>query len=296
MVSLKSIMKIYVENFLPDSAISRISSAIKKYIPPEHKLVGGNEDADFVIVIAYGHRRYMQRYSQNLLAHGKRYAVIQLSVRSTSNPNTLDWIPIWEKAQFVWSYYDLPELCKEDQVPVNFNFYLAPLGVNSRVFKETKSERDFLIASTGSGRPWNKECKNAILLAAKGLGKKIFQLGPGQDSDTITYSNNMDDATLARYYSRCEFVSGMRRIEGFELPVIEGLLCGARPICFDRPGYRHWFGKFAEFIPEDANIPENIRKVFMKGAKPVTEAEKEYVKTHFDWEKIMEDFWKKWTP
>ena len=90
---------------------------------------------------------------------------------------------------------------------------------------------------------YNKECKNEILLAAEGLGKKVFQLGSGENTDTITYSNNADDKTLAKYYSQCEFVSGLRRIEGFELPVIEGLLCGARPICFDIPDYRHWFDK-----------------------------------------------------
>jgi len=285
-------MKIYVENFFSYSAINRISDAFKKYIPPEHHLVDSKDAADFIFVNAYGHRRNIQKYTASLLAQNKKYAIIQLSVRSTSNPGTKDWLPIWEKAELVWSYYDLPELCKEDNAGVNFNFYRAPLGVDSEVFKEIKSKRNFLIASTGSGRAWNKECKNEILLAADGLGKKVFQLGSGENTDTITYSNDMDDKTLAKYYSQCEFVSGLRKIEGFELPVIEGLLCGARPICFDKPDFRYWFDGLAEFIPEDyIKITENVRSVFQKGARPVTDTEKEYVKTHFDWNKICKEFW-----
>jgi hypothetical protein len=235
----------------------------------------------------------MKNYTNWLLAQNKKYAIIQLNLKITSNPNPGAWMPIWEKAELVWSYFDLPEECNKDNTAANFKFYHAPLGVESEVFKETKSERNFLIASTGSGRAWNKECKNEVLLAASGFGKKVFQLGPGENTDIITYSNDMDDKTLAKYYSQCEFVSGLRRIEGFELPVIEGLLCGTRPICFDKPDYRRWFNKLAEFIPEDARIHESVRKIFAKGAKPVSGQEKEYVKTRFNWETILRDFWGK---
>lgn len=286
-------MKVYVENFLQDSAILRITNAVKRYSSSIRTFVDSVEAADFVIVCAYGHRRKIKYYVERLLAQNKKYAVIQLSIRSTPHPGTESWIPIWEKAELVWSYYNLPELCKKDKTTVNFNFYHAPLGVDSKIFKETKHKRNFLIASTGSGKPWNKECKNEILLAAKDLGKKIFQLGPGENNDIITYSNNVDDMVLAEYYSQCGFVSGLRRIEGFELPVIEGLLCGARPICFDTSNYRQWFDELAEFIPEDAHIHENLRKLFLKGAKPVTETEKRYVKTMFNWDTIIKNFWAK---
>jgi len=287
-----SAVKVYVENFLPDSAITRIADALKKYLPQEHELVNSKDDADFVVVCAYGHRRSMKYYTERLLKQNKKYAIVQLSVRSTPNPGTQDWLPIWEKAKLVWSYYDLHLLCKEDGTLPNFNFYHAPLGVDSEIFKETKSERNFIIASTGNGRRWNKECKAEIMLAAEKTGKKVFHLGPGENNGTITYSNGMNDGTLATYYSQCEFVSGLRRVEGFELPVIEGLLCGARPICFDRQHYKQWFEGLAEFIPEDEKRVESIQNIFTKGARPVTEKEKEYVRTHFNWKEITGEFWK----
>ena len=98
---------------------------------------------------------------------------------------------------------------------------------------------------------------------------------------------------MAGYYRSCDFGSGLHRIEGFEFPVLEGLLCGARPICFDLPCYRAWFDGLAEFIPEDLNVVENLVKLFIKGPRPVTEKEKAIVKKRFNWQKICKGFWSK---
>lgn len=283
-------MKVFAEADRADFAIHRVVNAIKKYAPSGVEFVKSEDEADLVILYVYGFRRRTKYYIDRLHEKEKKHAIIQLSIRSTPNPKTEDWIPIWEKAELVWSYLNLPELCNEDGIKANFNFYYAPLGVDSKIFKETKSRRKFIIANTGTGSRFSDECKNEVISAARTLGKNIFQLGYGPRSD-VAYSNGMDDKMLANYYSRCEFVSGLHKVEGFELPVIEGLLCGARPICFDRPHYRHWFDKLAEFIPEDDNITDNVRKIFQKGAKPVTDKEKKYVKNHFNWEKIIEGFW-----
>lgn len=286
-------MKIYIENFLPDSAISRISNNLKKYLPENSSIVEHPADADLVVICAYGHKRKMKYYIEDLLRQGIKYAVVQLSVRSTSNPKTEDWLPIWESSELVWSYYDLPSLCREDNNKINFNFYHAPLGVDAEIFKETPSAREYIIAGTGTGRGWNHECKNEIFEAAKAVNRPVFHLGTGENTSEVTYSNGMDDTELSKHYSQCEFVSGLRRIEGFELPVIEGLLCGARPICFDKPHFRQWFSELAEFIPEDEMRVTNLIKLFQNGAKEVSESEKHYVRKIFDWEVICNGFWKK---
>ncbi len=285
-------MKVFAESDRADFAIHRIVNAVKKYAPSRVEFVKNEDEADLLILYVYGFRRHTKYRIDRLHKKGKKHAIIQLCIRSTPNPNTLSWIPLWEKAEVVWSYYDLRKLCKQDGNKAKFNFYYAPLGVDSEIFKETKYKRKFVIANTGTGSRFSNECKNEVISAARTLGKNIFQLGYGARSD-VAYSNGMDDKMLAIYYSACEFVSGLHRVEGFELPVIEGLLCGARPICFDRPHYRHWFDKLAEFIPEEGDIVDSVRKVFEKGAKPVTDKEKEYVKTHFDWKKITKGFWQR---
>jgi len=286
-------MKVFAECGLEDNAISRVAKAVAENTPPSVQLVSSEDEADLVIIYAYAHRRSNKYRSEHLLDRGKKYAIIQFSVRSTPNPLTADWLSIWERAELVWSYYDLEAMCKEDGNVTNFNFYRAPLGVDTKIFCETPSARRFVVAGTGTGRGWNKECKNEIVKAAGMIGKPVFQLGFGENTENITYSNGMDDATLAKHYSQCEFVSGLRRIEGFELPVLEGLMCGARPIVFDKPHYRDWFEDLAEFIPEDDQRVENLLKIFLKGAKPVTEKEKEYVRKNFDWAKICKEFWRR---
>jgi hypothetical protein len=105
--------------------------------------------------------------------------------------------------------------------------------------------------------------------------------------------HGIDDATLARVYSECHFVSGLRRVEGFELPAAEGLLCGARPIFFDGPHYRAWFDTFAEFIPEAASTTwsRRSRRFSGTGARPVTDAERADAARRFDWREIARGFW-----
>jgi hypothetical protein len=282
-------MRVYAEPPLKDNAISRIADAVKKYAPAGVEFVESEEEAELVVIYVHGFRRAVWYQTGRLRDQKKKFAIVQLCIRGTPNPKTEDWIPIWREAKVVWSYYDLPALCQEDGNDVIFNFYHAPLGVDPEIFRETPAERKFLIASTGTGRGWNKESKNQVLAAAE--GKPVFQLGFGQNEQNVTYSNGIPDAELAKYYSQCRYVAGLRRIEGFELPVIEGLLCGARPVCFDRPHYDYWFGSLVEYIPEDGAITENLRKLFTQDPRSVTDEEKAYVRKNFNWNKIIGDFW-----
>ena len=203
--------------------------------------------------------------------------MVQIAVRSTANPNTIDWIPMWDKAEAVWSYYDLKQLMADDGCELAMNFYYAPLGVDSKTFDEFEGPRDLTIV-VGDSRD---ESVNECIRAAYG---NVGHLGTG-----------VDDATLALTYSRSEFVSGLRRTEGFEMPVLEGLLCGARPVCYDKPHYRHWFKDLAEFIPEGhpEEVVESLRALFKAGPRVVTPEEKESVRFYFNWEHIVKGFWER---
>ena len=232
---------------------------------------------------------------EKLSLSGKKYAIVQLCVRSTKNRNTSDWRELWQNAAIVWSYYDLFELCKEDGVPHNFNFYYSPLGVDE-VFKRTKlnKKKNYVIASNGQG--YLTESVRECILAATEVNKKVFHLGPKvTNKPGVEFSNEMPDSDLAKKYSECEFVSGLRRTEGFELPVIEAFACGARPIVFDMPHYRAWFNDFAIFIPEEGRekVIQSLVEIFKKGAKTVTKKEIDEVIKRFDWDKIVKGFWKK---
>lgn len=286
-------MKVFVNNVIDDYAVSRVAAAVKRYAPSKVEIVDSIEEADLVMRYCFGRRKHFKWDVEHLIKAGKKYAVLQVALRSTMNPKTEDWLPIWKSAKVVWSYYDLPALCKEDGVSHDFNFYHTPLGVDDAFF-ETPTERKYIVASSGHG--YLTESARECILAAKNVNRPSFHVGPViTDRPNVDFSNGMDDTELAKKYSACEFVSGLRRTEGFELPVIEGLMCGARPIVFDRPHYRMWFNDLAEFIPETSReqIIEDLTKLFKKGARPVTKEEKRIAKERFSWKTITEGLWRK---
>lgn len=117
-----------------------------------------------------------------------------------------------------------------------------------------------------------------------------LKLGPG-----VEYHLDIPDRKLAGLYSMCQFVAGLRRCEGFEMPAAEGLLCGARPIMFDAPHYRAWFDGLAEFIPETdaASVTNALEGLFREGAVPVSQSEKWDARGRFDWQRLVTGFWTK---
>jgi glycosyltransferase involved in cell wall biosynthesis len=136
-----------------------------------------------------------------------------------------------------------------------------------------------------------------VVTAARAVGLTVLNFESAKDfGDGVEYTGVIknDDAKLARYYSQCKYVSGLRRVEGFELPVIEGLMCGSRPICFDLPAYRQWFEGLVEFIPEAggrAQIIPALIGIFKKEPRRVSSAEKQLVKEKFNWGTIARGFW-----
>lgn len=270
-------MKVY-QDIIEDYAIGRIADAFKRYSPKDVIFVDREEDADFVILYAHGQRRKVWWKASRLIKENKDYAVIQLCLKSTTNPNVTDWLPIWNGAKIVWSYYNLSNACWNNQISYDFNFYHAPLGVDPNIFKDFGMEKTYKIM-TGSHR---NESLREITEALKKIGK--IGITP----------HNVSDTKLADIYNKCEYVSGLRKIEGFEMPVIEGLLCGARPICFDRKHYRNYFGTLAEYIPENSEIIKNLVRILRKKPRPITDEEKELVKKKFSWDSIINGFWKKY--
>lgn len=270
-------MKIFAENLIDNYGIQRIVDALKKYAPKDVEFTNHEKSADVVVIYAFGQRRKIEKRIKWIRERGQRYAMVQIALRSTANPDTRDWIPLWDMARVVWSYYPLMHWSDDDGYEPVFNFCYAPLGVDPEVFQELKVPKKYHMVIGENRDESVREC----VKAAQGL---VFQLGAG-----------ISDVELASVYSQSEFVSGLRRKEGFEMPVLEGLLCGARPICYDKPHYRYWFGDLAEYIPEASpeEVIKSLTALIDEGPRPVTDQEKQLVRTKFAWEPIVEKFWKK---
>jgi hypothetical protein len=187
----------------------------------------------------------------------------------------------------------MSKIVEDQNVTSGINFFHAPLGVDARVFKPSFPMRKMFLVGT-SGYIAETEGVRECHAVAQRLHEQMFHLGPDLKLGTgITYVTSIPDSLVAEFWSQCSFVAGLRRIEGFELPVIEGLLSGARPVVFDAPHYTNWFGEFAEVVPEvDVDqVTEHLFNIMSRPVKSVTPAERSHAAQLFDWKTLVTGFW-----
>ena len=285
-------MRVYVSApTVRSPSLARIEQALASYRPVGVETGWSMSLADLVVVYVIGRQDRVSATTALLRARGQRYAVIQLVLRSTKRPSTSGWRAIWDGAVATWSYLDLNAAIAEDGgVGTAGAFYHAPLGVDANVFTmPTTTDRPYVVLTTGQSA-LTEGVREAALA---GVGRRVFPLGPPLRIIGAASATGSTDAELANLYGQCEFVCGLRRTEGFELPAAEGLLCGARPVLFDRPHYRTWYDGLAEFIPEGPRpgVVDDLEALFQRGARPVTDEERRMAAERFDWARICGEFW-----
>jgi glycosyltransferase involved in cell wall biosynthesis len=280
-------MKVYLEPPAQMSqAMFRVSRALTRYAPIHVDVVRRPEIADFHVMHVIGPDAVP--YAAAL---GTPYAVIQYCLKTAGGYHD-GWYDMCRKAAVVWSYYRLD---LDD-------YYHAPLGVNGDIFRAVQIERNSVMTSGYVTGP-TSEAIEEVAIAAAVCDIPVTHLGPvpvveGSLTPMLTPGawrsiEGVTDSVLAVEYSSCMWVSGLRHIEGFELPVIEGLACGARPLVFDQPDMRYWYGDHAVFIRECSGdeLVNELVKVFANPARPVSIEEREHVLAKFDWKTIAEGFW-----
>ena len=290
-------MKVYLHPNTNSKGIVRVADALTKYMPSSCELVDYASEADLEIIHVIGRRDTLQRRIDKINREHRHYAMIQYVLRSSKNPDCHDWIDMWNGAKLVWSYYDLKELCNADEIDdTRFGFYYAPLGVDSTVFKDLKIVNKPFIVGACSKHALAEGARECAF-ASKITYKKMFFLGHElRRGNDIVCKSKLTDGQVAIYWNQCRFVSGLRRIEGFEFPVIEGALCGAIPIVYDRPEMRKWFNEFAIFIPEGTRdqVIDYLTNIFLvDGVMSITQSMKDLIKDRFNWETIIKGFWER---
>ncbi len=298
-------MKIY--NEVPkdiSKGIGRVRDALKLHAPDSVTFVGDRVEADLIVhhVIGVGNLDPEMPLHERIASDGKPYAILQYCLRTTENGGDYAyWGPLWAQAECVWSYYDLfahsrPAMSADFSVEDQFEFYHAPLGVDPVFTKPLEGvPKLFTIGTSG----YIAETEG-VLEAAQAVKRQDgwqFHLGPdfGLGLKSVA-QHNLTDAQVARRWHECDFVAGLRRVEGFELPAAEGLCCGARPILFDAPHYRQWFGDAGRYIPEGTfeDVVHAIDEILgMSAAAPVSRLEREWAARQFDWARLVPEFWKR---
>ena len=293
-------MNVYLE---PEAwlsrSIHRVAKALTLHVPKGVAIVDNRKRADLEVLHLVGWGGVPVDIKDHAGADtpfGERdYAVIQYCVRTTESGDPITWRDrIWQKANLVWSYYDLPAMVNAAGGSATFPFYQAPLGVDASVFKVNGWVRDYTIGT--SGYVAKSESINEVRDAVRIFGGRHFHLGPQENvPGAHEYAHDVSDADVARWWGRCRYVSGLRREEGFELPAYEGLLCGARPIVFDAPHYRAWLKDSAVYVPEvePEALTRELVRVFEREAEPVSEEERRHFVELLDWGRIAKGFWER---
>lgn len=265
--------------------IHRIKHELRRRAPPDVQFVTDAHGADLQILDVIGLGSLDHLYV-------KDYVLLQYCYLTTERPEAAFWHPLFLRARLVMSYYDLHALVGRD----DFAFYHAPLGVDMDVFYDRGLSRDAVVMTSGYEAAGEaiQECHEAVFDVLGGRSGGMIHLGPAFWSHPgVETAEGISDNELAICYSRCRYVSGLRRGEGFELPVVEGLACGARPVCFDSACFRQWFDGHAVFVPEMtySELVPVLADVFRHEPAPVTTEERDEVLTRFDWSRIAGRFW-----
>jgi hypothetical protein len=281
--------------------IHRVSAALEAHAPAGVTIVPTWEAADLALLHVIGIED-VATVMDALTAAGTRVAVFQYCYQ-TARGSALDWTALWSQAALVSSYYDLAWMLDVEGIDrAGIDFHLTPLGVDTTVFRPCGCARHFSIAT--SGYVADQECLNEVAQAVFATPHALpqFHLGPASaitvatpPGRAIVAQSGMDDVELAKRWSRAQYVSGLRRSEGFELPAFEGLACGARPIMFNRPDARMWMGEHAVYLEEGSaeDVRRQLEAVLAGPYRAVSSEERAWVGATFDWATIAETWWRR---
>lgn len=290
-------MKVFVDvPFKMSGAMTRVVRALTQHAPASVTIVDAPEKADLEVLHVIEWPGTLQRIEE-LRAIGRRFALIQYCFRSTHQNIVAGWLPLWKDAVAVWSYYDLLGYARDEGIDVSgVNLIDQPLGVDGQIFHPMDDIRRKFLVNT-SGYVPESECVLEVMAAAARLNQRVFHLGPpdaryGEHVHTLL---GIDDSTLGQMYNRCQFVSGLRRGEGFELPAAEGLLCGAVPILFDQDHYRRWYhdlgATFIEEFEDTELLTDRLVKALETEPQRPTIDQLQLARERFDWAKIASVVW-----
>ena len=205
----------------------------------------------------------------------------------------------WHYGQFD-SHYQ--RLMKEAALVITFdrrilgyegsNIFETPWGYEPDTFYRAPCQKRFKVMATGYAA--DAEAIDACYDACLRMRVKMCHIGcqlPGIPGlGTCERYEHIKDHKMRELYNASEYVSGMRREGGFELPVIEGYACGAQPVVFDQPTMHKYYEDFAVFVPniKRFDLSMKLEHVFRqpRNVQPSPDILK-----RFHWAPIMKGLW-----
>lgn len=235
-------MLVYAE-VLPSTlgrAMYRINKNMRKYAPSWVTFTDDRANCDLQILDVIG------KGSLEFIYNKDNYVFIQHCFNSSDDSSKETWMPYFSKAKLVTGFIDLPRLVNDN----SFNYFRNPWGVDPDIFFKTDTEKVNTVMTTGYVA--STESISEVYDAVRSISGDIIHVGGDLKLGTgYKHFENISDKSLVSLYNKSYFISGLRKMEGFELPILEGLLCGTRGITYRSEHYTHWFGDLVEYVEED---------------------------------------------
>ena len=258
-------MKIHYRATKPylSHAFRRIEEGIASTLPNGFEMVEEQDQADLVIcpIVNINDTKNLPK---------QPHIIWQLCYLTAG---TGKWFDVWSNALMVVSYLKLP-----------IEYLRLPLGYNSEIFNPIgRTTPKYDVVVTGYV---DEDDNGEVISRLVDHFPKVMHVGRNFNIRKPGYyhAENVSDTQLAEIYRNSKYVAGMRMIEGFELPIIEGAACGCKPITLDLECYRHWFDGLAFFVdPEHMDTDLKLASR-MNWYEPVRTQK-------FTWENVMKEFW-----
>jgi len=277
-ISRPSKIKCYFETGIHSLWNKTNEYEIKKYAPNRIQFTKDFSEADFQII-------NITRKADEEFIYCNKYIANVHCLGEISEEPIEDYKDIFDNALMIYSHMNLK---------LN-NFVRGPWGVNPHNFFIVPGiQKRYQILATGAVP--QTEGITEIIQACNDLKKPALHIGPNLKYNSQFYKNaqNLSTKDMTLAYNQCLYTSGLRRVSGFELPVIEGILAGSRPICFNTHLYKYWYGDLVEYVNEkEPNIVvEQLKKIFNGKYRRVTKEEQQRVIDKFSWKVVAQEYWK----
>lgn len=262
----------------PDWGIvfKRMSKAFHQYAPPEIEWVTEGEDYTMLHIVGGSEYEIAKTLDLNK-------TIILCHCIYTSGITIPQWEELWKNARMSISFHPLDTYTKE-----KMNFLRVPLGADPKVFVPN-SNKDKKVFMTGHV-DWS-ECLDSVYFACERTNNMVYHTGHNFKWNTNYYKflPELDDQRFARLLGSCQYVTGLRRIEGFEAHCMEGAMCGSVPIIPIAPTYDFYdgIGIFVNTEVPKEDLITALADIFTREYKSLSAEVVEYVRHTFDWGTIV---------
>jgi glycosyltransferase involved in cell wall biosynthesis len=262
-------------------AFKKISKAFHDYSPPSVEWVNSpeNSDINIVHVVGKGEERYLKQLKNKIIIQHCYF---------TAGIDKVNYAKYWKDSLLTISFHNLPDYTDE-----KFSFYRMPWGADPNIYNlNNKYYRPIKVFTTGHIA--ETESIDLVYEAAKKSKHKMYNTGKNFKWDSLHYQylDFLPEEGLADLLNHTQFVTGLRKIEGFEIMSIEGLFCGARPIVYDLPTY-DLYKEHAIVIDPNKDIIETLTNIFRHYPRSMSDSENRQIIEKFSWENIVKRMFKR---